>query len=94
MIGVLSFADARPRGSSEIDYVESDDFGIADLLAGLEFRNGDLHLNTDYVRGRRMKTRIVVRADGTATLETTGRGKAPVHWIARLKGEKPLRAVD
>ena len=92
-IGVLSFADARPRGLSEREYVESDEFCVADLLAGLKFRNGELHLDTDYVRGRRMKTRVVVRADGTGTLETIGRGKTALRWIARLKGEKPLRAL-
>jgi hypothetical protein len=85
-IGVLSFADARPRGLSEREYSESDDFRVVDLLAGLRFRNGELHLDTDYVRGRRMKTRVVVRRDGTATLETTGRGKAAPRWIATPQG--------
>jgi hypothetical protein len=41
-----------------------------------------------------MKTRVVIRLDGTGTLETIGRGKAALRWIARLKGEKPLRALD
>lgn len=94
VIGVLSFADARPRGLSGAEYVESDEFRVSDFLAGLKFRNGELHLNTDYVRGRRMKTRVVVRPDGTGTLETIGRGKAALRWIARLKGEKLLRALD
>lgn len=93
-IGVLSFADARPRGLSEIEYVESDDFRVSDLVAGLKFQNGELHLDTDYLRGRRLKTRVAVRPDGTGTLETIGRGKAALRWIARLKGEKPLRALD
>ncbi len=94
VIGVLSFADARPRGLSEREYVEPDEFRVADPLAGLKFRNGELHLGTDYLRGRRMKTRVVVRPNGTGTLETIGRGKAALRWIARLKGEKPLRALD
>jgi hypothetical protein len=93
-IGVLSFADARPRGFSDREYVERDEFRVADFLAGLKFSNGELHLDTDYVRGRRMKSRVVVRPDGTGTLETIGRGKAALRWIARLKGEKPLRALD
>ena len=29
--------------------------------------------------GRRMKTRVVVRADGTGSLETVGRGKAALR---------------
>ena len=90
-IGVLSFADARPRGLSE---VESDDFRLSDLLAGLRFQNGELRLDTDYLRGRRLKTRVAVRPDGTGTLETVGRGKAALRWITRLKGKKPLRALD
>jgi hypothetical protein len=94
VIGVLSFADARPRGFSGAEYVERDEFRVADFLAGLKFSNGELRLDTDYVRGRRMKTRVVVRPDGTGTLETIGRGKAALRWIARLKGEKPLRALD
>ena len=93
VIGVLSFADARPRGLSDRDYDETDEFSVAELLAGLRFRRGELHLDTDYVRGRRMKTRVVVRADGTGSLETMGRGKAALRWIARLKGEKPLKVV-
>lgn len=93
VIGVLSFADARPRGLSGQDYVERDEFGVADFLAGLKFRNGALQLDTDYIRGRRMKTRVVVRSDGTGTLETIGRGKTALRWIARLKGETPLQAI-
>jgi hypothetical protein len=92
-IAVLSFVDARPRGFSERDYVERDQFQVADFLAGLQFRHGALQLDTDYVRGRRMKTRVVIRPDGTGTLETIGRGKAALRWIARLKGEKPLQAI-
>jgi hypothetical protein len=34
VIGVLSFAGARPRGYSEREYVERDEFGVADFLAG------------------------------------------------------------
>lgn len=94
VIGVLSFADARPRGFSDGEYVERDEFRLADFLAGLKFSNGELHLDTDYVRGGRMKTRVAVRPDGTGTLETIGRGKAALRWIARLKGEKPLRTLD
>lgn len=94
VIAVLSFADARPRGVSELEYNEADDFNVSDLVGALKYRCGELHLDADYVRGRRMKTRVVVRADGTGVLETVGRGKTALRWIARLKGEKPLRAAD
>jgi len=92
-VGLLSFADARPRGFSEADFDPDDEFGLADLVAALGFRNGELRLDTDYVRGRRMKTRAVVRADGTGLIETRGRGKAALNWLNRLKGDKPVRAV-
>ena len=60
----------------------------------LNFQNDERHLDTDYLRGRRLKTRVVVRPDGTGTLANIGRGKAALRWIARLRGEKPLRALD
>jgi len=94
VICALSFDDARPRGVSEMHYIEHDEFRISDLLTALIFKNGELHLDTDYVRGRRMKTRVVVRPDGTATIDTIGRGKAAPRWIARLKGEKLVRVAD
>ncbi len=94
VIGALSFHDARPRGASEMDYQEDDEFRVGDFLTGLQFRGGELRFDADYVRGRRMKTWVRVRQDGTGVIETVGRGKSAMHWIARLKGGKPLRAVD
>jgi hypothetical protein len=93
-VGVLSFADARPRGMSELEYNTADEFNVSDLVGALKYRAGELHLDTDYIRGRRMKTRVVVRPDGTGLLETIGRGKAALRWVGRLKGEKPLRVLD
>lgn len=92
-IGVLSFADARPREASVIEYNEKDEFQVGDLIACLRWESGVLRFYADYVRGRRMKTEIVLRADGSGRLVTTGRGKAPMLWLERLKGRKPLRIV-
>src|SRR5512144_2112968 len=78
-VGVLSFADARPRGSSDAGFEPNDEFGLAAFVAALKFRNGELQLDTDYVRGRRMKTRVIVRSQGTAMIETRGRGKAALN---------------
>lgn len=39
VLGVLSFADGRPRESSIIDYAENDEFGVSDLLEHLRFRH-------------------------------------------------------
>jgi len=93
-IGALSFHDARPRGASEADYRDDDEFRVADFLDCLRYRNGELQFDADYLRGRRMKTRVRVRPDGTEFIETVGRGKSATHWIARLQGRQPLRAVD
>jgi hypothetical protein len=57
-LGVLSFADARPRGISGIDFAEKDDWCVGDMLRHLRFERGRLHFHADYVRGRMMKTTI------------------------------------
>lgn len=93
VLALLSFADARPRGFSESEYSEADELRLADFLDGLTFRRGTLHFHADYVRGRRVKTGITVAAEGSVTIETIGRGKAPLRWIDRLKGEGGLRVV-
>jgi hypothetical protein len=93
-IGVLSFADARPRGASEINYREQDEFGVGDFLNCLSHSvGGQLRFDADYVRGRRMKTRIVVSPDGTVVIDTQGRGKSAEHWLARLQGGKRLQPI-
>ncbi len=92
-LGMLSFADARPRGVSGIDFEETDQWTAGDMLRRLRFEQGELHCYADYVRGRCMKTTVVVRADGTFRLETVNRGEAATRWIAKLQGKKVLRAV-
>src|SRR6266571_3462184 len=86
VVGVLSFADARPRNASVRDYQEKDEFRLADFIEGLGFVRGELHFDADYIRGRRVKTRVVVRSNGTVTLETTGRGKSALRWLERIQG--------
>jgi hypothetical protein len=93
VLALLSFSDARPRGFSESEYREADELGLADFIDGLVFRRGTLHFHADYLRGRRVKTGITVTAEGSVTIETIGRGKAPLRWIDRLKGEGGLRIV-
>ena len=92
-LAVLSFADARPRGISDMHFEEKDDFGVDDFLRHLTFRNGELHFYADYVRGRMMKTEINVRRDGTFLLETVNRGQAATRWVSRLQGKKILSVV-
>lgn len=89
VVATLSFNDARSRGVSDRDYIEGDEFQVGDLLGGLTWVAGELRFDADYLRGRRIKTRVVLRADGSGTLTTLGRGKAALRWLDRLKG-KPL----
>ena len=85
-LAVLSFHDARPRGSSEIDYVERDEWTLGDLCQHLRFRKGALSLDTDYVRGRMMKTQVIVWPTGVLEIETTNRHQMATRWIETLKG--------
>ena len=93
VLGMLSFAEARPRNVSSLDYHERDEFTIADFIEGFRFVRGELHFDADYIRGRRIKTRIAVRANGTVRLETIGRGKAVLRWLDRIQGRKLLQSV-
>jgi hypothetical protein len=60
----------------------------------LRFVRGELHFEADYIRGRRIKTRVAVRANGTVRLETIGRGKAALRWLEQMKGKEFLRVVS
>jgi hypothetical protein len=92
-LGVLSFADARPRGISGMHFEERDDWAVGDMLRCLRFERGELHFYADYVRGRCVKTTVVVRADGRFVLETVNRGEAATRWIMRLQGKKLLQVI-
>ena len=94
VLAVLSFADARPRGASEIDYQEEDQISLVDFLEGFSFNHGGLHFTGDYIRGRRLKTDITVKPDGMVRLETLGRGKAALQWLDKLKGKKMMSLVS
>jgi hypothetical protein len=93
-LAALSFDDARPRGNSDADFVDQDEFTVADLFDGLAFVRGELHFDADYVRGRCMKTDIVVRSDGRVTLQTRARGESALRWVERLQGKKAVEVVN
>jgi hypothetical protein len=93
VLGVLSFAEARPRNMSTVDYHEKDEFTVADFIGGLRFVRGEVHFDADYIRGRRIKTHVAVRANGYVRLETIGRGKAALRWLDRVQGKKLLQQV-
>ena len=93
VIGALSFEEAKPREASVLEYQEKDEFKLADFIEGLRYVRGELHFDADYIRGRRVKNRVIVRSNGTATIETVGRGKAALRWLERLTGKKRLQVV-
>jgi len=93
VLAALSFADARPRGASELEYEAEDQLTLKDFLEGLTYVRGELHYYGDYLRGRRLKTRIAVKPDGVVTLDTVGRGKVALRWLDRIKGRKTLQLV-
>ena len=93
-LGVLSFADARPRGVSGMDFAEKDDWCVADMFSHLRFEDGRLHFYADYVRGRMMKTTVEIDSDGVIRLETINRGESAARWVATLQGKKKLSLVD
>ena len=92
-LGTLSFHDARPRGMSEIDYHPNDAFTVADFFDGLSFKHGELHLQTDYVRGRSMKTSVTIRQDSSVVLTTWGRGQSALRWLDQLQGKQRIAPV-
>jgi hypothetical protein len=87
-LGAMSFDEAEPQGSSEIDYREEDQWSVEDLVRYLRYERGSLELDTDYVKGRMMKTRVTVGPDGSFAIEARGRGDGPQRWIGRLRGER------
>jgi len=92
-LAVLSFADARPRGISEVDFKTEDEFNVGDFLQCLSFGKSGLHFSADYIRGRCLKTDITIRSDGSITLTTWGRGQTALRWLDRLKGKKLMEVL-
>jgi len=74
-----------PMLNRQLEYEAKDEFKLADFIERLRLVQGELCLDADYIRGRRIKTRIAVRANGTVRLETIGRGKAVLRWLERMK---------
>jgi len=93
ILAVLSFAEAKPRNASILEYAEKDELKLADFIERLRFVRGELHYDANYIRGRRIKTRIAVRSDGTVTVDTVGRGKSVLRWLERVQGKKLMQLV-
>jgi len=94
VLGMLSFHDGRPRGYSGKFFQDDDEWTVTDMLTRLRFERGELRFYADYVRGRCMKTRVDVAADGKILLETVNRGQAATRWVDKLLGKKFLEAVE
>ncbi len=93
-VGALSFGDARPRGSSEIDYQEKDDWRFSDMMPRLRFERGTLVFDADYIRGRMMKTTVTVGLDGKFVVQTRNRHEMAVRWLRALKGKRHIELVE
>jgi hypothetical protein len=94
VLGVLSFHQARPRGSSGIAFAARDDWTVADMLRRLTFPGGRVYFYADYVRGRMMKTAVEIFPDCRIVLETQNRGEAATRWVEKLQGKKMLALVN
>ena len=92
-LAAVSFHDARPRGISELEFHPSDEFTVADFFECLTFSESGLCLQTDYIRGRSMKTDVTILPDGTVTLTTWGRGQSALRWLDQLQGKKRIFAI-
>jgi len=89
-VSAQSFADARPRGSSDIDYLEKDEWRFADLLPRLRLARGVLLFDADYVRGRMMKTTVRIAPNGGFVVETRNRHEMALRWLRAIKGKKHI----
>lgn len=92
-LGAMSFGDARPRGSSELDYQQDDEWTFDDVVRRLQLERGTLVFDADYVRGRMMKTRVTIGSDGKFIVETRNRHEMALRWLDLLKGKRHLRVV-
>jgi hypothetical protein len=94
VLGALSFIDARPWGSSGIDYVEEDEWLFSDTVQRLRLERGALVFDADYVRGRMMKTTVTVAPGGKLEIETRNRHEMAVRWLRTLRGKKHIRLIS
>ena len=92
-LGALSFADARPQGDADLDYVARDTWKVDDMIRHLRFERGGLHFYVERVRGRMLKTTVEIDGNGRITLDTVDRGEAATRWVAKLQGKRVIRLV-
>lgn len=93
-LGLMSFTEARPRGRSERDFRDDDEWTLSDLVRGLVFEDGQLLFDADYVRGRMLKTRVRVHPDGAVLISTLHRHGAASRWIDAIQGRSHLQLVE
>ncbi len=92
-VAALSFADAVPAGNSgEFGFDPNDQLRAEDVLRHLRYRRGELSVYLDYLRGRMIKTTVVVRPDGRFTIDTVNRGEAATRWLEMLQGRMHANA--
>ena len=94
-LAMLSFQDARSRGYSAEEFDPDDYLTLDQFLERLRYgRGGRLTWRGDYINGRRMKTDLEVRPDGSFSVDAHSRGHAPLKWIEILRGkDQSLKTV-
>jgi hypothetical protein len=80
---------------SEAEFDSGDYLKLDEFLEALRFEScGSLSWYGDYIKGRRLKTCLEIKSDGSFRLEAHSRGHAPLRWIETLRGNsQSLRSV-
>ena len=81
-IASLSFQDSLPAGYSKKLFQFHDEYRVEDFLPQLKYHMGRLWWSSDYVRGRRMKTTVVIDREGNVGMTVLDRGhELPMRWV-------------
>ncbi len=62
-------------------------------MAHIRFERGAIVVDTDYVRGRMMKTTVSIQPGGALVVCTRNRHEMAARWLRALKGKKHLQLV-
>ena len=92
-LSLMSFTYAAPKGYSYNDFIPDEEYNLGYFVEGLQFENGMLMHESDYVSGRCLKTEITYEAGGKVTLATRNRGRGADRWLIHLQGKKHIQAA-
>ena len=92
-LALMSFTYAAPRGYSYNDFIPDEDYNLGYFVEGLQFENGVLRHESDYVSGRCLKTDITYEPGGKVAITTRNRGKGADRWLIHLQGKKHIKSA-